>query len=63
MIGIELFLTVGTYAESCVHIVTCFLLTCQIICGLRVLYLNLLVIHQAELQLHTTLPILYHINQ
>jgi hypothetical protein len=33
------------------HIVTCYLVTRQIISGLRILYLDLLVMHQAELQL------------
>jgi hypothetical protein len=42
--------------------VTCYLLTCRIICGLPILYLNLLNIRKAELQL-LTLPILYHTNQ
>jgi hypothetical protein len=39
------------------------LVTRRIICGLQILYLNLSVIHQAELQLLATLPILYHTNQ
>jgi hypothetical protein len=37
-------------------IVTCYLLTCGIICGLRILYLDLLDVPQAELQLLVTLP-------
>jgi hypothetical protein len=30
------------------HTVTCYLLTRQIVCGLRILYLDLLDLHQAE---------------
>jgi hypothetical protein len=45
------------------YIVTCYLLPRRIIRGLRILYLNLLDIHQAELHLLITLPISYHTNQ
>jgi hypothetical protein len=45
--------------ENCINIdtVTCYLVTRQIISGLRILLLDLLVIHQAELQLHITVAI------
>jgi hypothetical protein len=39
-----------------IYIVTCYLLTRRIISGLRILYLDLLDIHQAELQLVITFP-------
>jgi hypothetical protein len=45
---------------STYYIVMCYLLTRRIICGLRILYLDLLDIHQAELQSLITFPITSH---